>query len=89
MISDIMRRISLLNTLKKPTEKEVEELDFYKTIMRAIIVIFRSKTYITLIPIKLSSCSIATAKELAKQFNLQIVKSKDSLYLSIAKEVKI
>lgn len=46
MISDIMRRISLLNTLKNPTEKEVEELDFYKTIMRAIIVIFRSKTYI-------------------------------------------
>lgn len=89
MISDIMRRISLLNTLKNPTEKEVEELDFYKTIMRAIIVIFRSKTYITLIPIKLSSCSITTAKELAKQFSLQIVESKDCLYLSIAKEVKI
>lgn len=89
MISDIMRRISLLNTLKDPTEKEVEELDFYKTIMQAIIVIFRTKTYITLIPIKLSSCSIATAKELAKQLDLQIVESKDSLYLSIAKEVKI
>jgi hypothetical protein len=42
MISDIMRRISMLNTLKNPTEKEMEELEFYKIIMRAIIIIFKS-----------------------------------------------
>ncbi len=89
MISDIMRRISMLNTLKNLTEKEMEELEFYKIIMRAIIIIFRSKNYMTMTPIKLSNCSVKSAKEFAKPLGLHIVESKDSLYLSFAKEVEI
>ena len=89
MISDIMRRISMLNTLKNPTEKEMEELEFYKVLMRVIIAIFRSKNYMTMTPIKLSNCSVTSAKEFAESLGLHIVESKDSLYLSFAKEVEI
>jgi len=43
----------------------------------------------TMIPIKLSNCSVTFAKEFAENIGLQIVESKDSLYLSFAKEVEI
>ena len=85
-MADLMRRISLLQTLKNPSEEEKEELEFYRAVMRAFIYIFRNKNYCTLVPLKINNCSVQSARKYAKTLRLQVVRTKGGEYLKFTKE---